>query len=53
MNLQPITPYQLQKNMEAMQKQYDDLVQRTRELLNIIQSLEKKVEDLNNATNME
>lgn len=53
MNLQPITPYQLQKNMEAMEKQYDELVQRTQKLIDILQALEKKVEELNNATNLE
>ena len=40
MNLEPITPYQAMKNLETIQKQYEDLLDKVKKLTDLIEQLQ-------------
>jgi len=40
MNLDPITPYQAMKNLETIQKQYEELLDKVKKLTELIEQLQ-------------
>lgn len=43
MNLDPITPYQMKKNLENLQRQYEELLERVENLTKMADELEKRL----------